>query len=37
LPTRIEWLERLARMPAQARRVRIPTITDPHGTDYAAA
>jgi predicted aconitase len=33
----VEWLERLARMPAQARRVRIPTITDPRGTDFAAA
>src|SRR5215831_16592741 len=33
----VEWLERLARMPAQARRVRIPAITDPRGTDFAAA
>src|SRR5262249_55137891 len=33
----VEWLERLARMPAHARRVRIPTITDPRGTDFAAA
>src|SRR6266480_6315937 len=33
----VEWLERLARLPAQARRVRIPTITDPRGTDFAAA
>src|SRR6266404_2316187 len=33
----VEWLERLARLPAQERRVRIPTITDPRGTDFAAA
>jgi predicted aconitase len=33
----VEWLERLARIPAHARRVRIPTITDPRGTDFAAA
>ncbi|MCC6777301.1 MAG: aconitase X catalytic domain-containing protein [Hyphomicrobiales bacterium] len=33
----VEWLERLARLPAQHRRVRIPTITDPRGTDFAAA
>jgi hypothetical protein len=33
----VEWLERLARLPADARRVRIPTITDPRGTDFAAA
>src|SRR2546429_6780751 len=33
----VEWLERLARLPSQARRVRIPTITDPRGTDFAAA
>ena len=33
----VEWLERLARLPAQTRRVRIPTITDPRGTDFAAA
>ena len=33
----IEWLEHLARLPAQERRVRIPTITDPRGTDFAAA
>src|SRR5437588_4093468 len=33
----VEWLEGLARLPAQARRVRIPTITDPRGTDFAAA
>src|SRR5262245_9631445 len=36
-PAGVEWLERLARLPALARRVRIPTITDPRGTDFAAA
>src|SRR5262249_5385663 len=34
---RVGWLEQLARLPAQERRVRIPTITDPRGTDFAAA
>jgi predicted aconitase len=33
----VEWLERLAKLPAEQRRVRIPTITDPRGTDFAAA
>jgi predicted aconitase len=33
----VEWLEHLARLSAQKRRVRIPTITDPRGTDFAAA
>jgi predicted aconitase len=33
----VEWLERLAALPADHRRVRIPTITDPRGTDFAAA
>ena len=33
----VEWLERLAALPDDARRVRIPTITDPRGTDFAAA
>src|SRR5262245_58899523 len=32
-----EWLERWAPWPAQHRRVRIPTITDPRGTDFAVA
>ena len=36
-PAGVEWLEGLARLPAQERRVRIPTITDPRGTDFAAA
>src|SRR5262249_27678172 len=33
----VEWLERLAALPARQRRVCIPTITDPRGTDFAAA
>src|SRR5437660_10798557 len=33
----VEWLERMASLPADARRVRVPTITDPRGTDFAAA
>jgi predicted aconitase len=33
----VEWLERMARMPSDQRRLRIPTITDPRGTDFAAA
>jgi len=33
----VEWLERLAKFPAEQRQVRIPTITDPRGTDFAAA
>src|SRR5258707_860849 len=33
----VEWLERMAALPAARRRVRIPTITDPRGTDFAAA
>jgi predicted aconitase len=33
----VEWLEAFARLPAQERRVRVPTITDPRGTDFAAA
>jgi hypothetical protein len=33
----VEWLERLAAMPAAQRQVRIPTITDPRGTDFGAA
>jgi hypothetical protein len=33
----VEWLERLAALPEPQRRVRIPTITDPRGTDFAAA
>src|SRR5712671_3263541 len=33
----VEWLEAWARLPPEQRRVRIPTITDPRGTDFAAA
>jgi predicted aconitase len=33
----VEWLERLAALPEDQRSVRIPTITDPRGTDFAAA
>jgi predicted aconitase len=33
----VEWLERMAGLPPAERRVRIPTITDPRGTDFAAA
>ena len=33
----VEWLERLSALPESERRVRIPTITDPRGTDFAAA
>src|ERR1700724_1358496 len=33
----VEWLERIAALPWKQRRVRIPTITDPRGTDFAAA
>jgi predicted aconitase len=33
----VEWLERMAALPPEQRRVRIPTITDPRGTDFAAA
>ena len=33
----VEWLERLAANDVADRRVRIPTITDPRGTDFAKA
>src|SRR5580704_1145242 len=33
----VEWLERWAMLPDPQRRVRIPTISDPRGTDFAAA
>jgi predicted aconitase len=33
----VEWLERLAVLPETERSVRIPTMTDPRGTDFAAA
>jgi predicted aconitase len=32
----VDWLESLAAMPERDRRVRIPTITDPRGLDFAA-
>jgi predicted aconitase len=35
--TGVAWLERFAAMPPSDRRVCIPTITDPRGTDFAAA
>jgi predicted aconitase len=33
----VEWLERWAKLPENQRRVRVPTITDPRGTDFASA
>ncbi|MGH7153444.1 MAG: aconitase X, partial [Acetobacteraceae bacterium] len=33
----VAWLEDLAALPEAQRRVLIPTITDPRGTDFAAA
>src|ERR1043165_8438217 len=33
----VEWLGRMAALPLEQRRVRIPAITDPRGTDFAAA
>jgi len=33
----VAWLESLAAHPGQERRVRIPTITDPRGTDFSKA
>src|SRR5262249_57384924 len=33
----VEWLERMAALPPAQRRLRIPAITDPRGTDFAAA
>jgi predicted aconitase len=33
----VEWLERLSALPESECRVRVPTITDPRGTDFAAA
>jgi predicted aconitase len=33
----VEWLERLAGEPMDGPRLRVPTITDPRGTDFAAA
>ena len=33
----VVWLERMAALPASERQVRVPTITDPRGTDFTAA
>ncbi len=33
----VEWLEHWTKLPQDLRRVRIPTITDPRGTDFAHA
>jgi predicted aconitase len=33
----VEWLEGWARLPQRQRQVRVPTITDPRGTDFAQA
>ncbi len=33
----VAWLERWAELPWADRRVRVPTITDPRGTDFGAA
>src|SRR5262249_22565579 len=33
----VAWLEGWAKLPPEQRRVRVPTITDPRGTDFAAA
>ena len=33
----VEWLEHWAALPAAQRQVRVPTITDPRGTDFAQA
>lgn len=36
-PAGVEWLERWAKLPLDQRKVKIPTITDPRGTDFAYA
>ncbi len=33
-PSGVDWLEQLAALPREQRRVRIPTITDPRGLDF---
>jgi predicted aconitase len=33
----VEWLEQWTKLPFEQRKVKIPTITDPRGTDFAAA
>ena len=32
----VEWLESIARLPEDERRVRVPTVTDPRGIDFCA-
>jgi predicted aconitase len=36
-PAGVEWLEGWCKLPREQRQVRIPTITDPRGTDFAQA
>ena len=36
-PAGVEWLEGWGKLPREQRQVRIPTITDPRGTDFAKA
>src|SRR5262245_50169457 len=36
-PAGVEWLEGWTKLPEPERRVRVPTITDPRGTDFASA
>jgi predicted aconitase len=33
----VAWLERMAALPSDVRQVRVPTMTDPRGTDFRAA
>ena len=35
-PAGVEWLEGWTKLPAEQRMVRVPTITDPRGTDFTA-
>ena len=35
-PSGVDFLEALAKLPGKERRVRVPTITDPRGVDFAA-
>src|SRR5512134_3125314 len=35
-PSGVEFLEQMAKAPADQRRVRVPTVTDPRGIDFAA-
>jgi hypothetical protein len=36
-PAGVEWLDGWGKLPREQRQVRIPTITDPRGTDFAQA